>query len=206
MATYALTEKAVVLRSEDDVAIAKREMPAGTVLEDAAGRIEVAAGHQARPQGRAPRRASGRRGAPLWAGHRLRHRRHRGRRPRSHAEPRQSATCAPRLRVRHGRASGRLLSAPRSMRYLRRLQARRRPGRDAQLRRDHLRRQLLGEREPVRQGQVPRRAEGLPEHRRRPRHHAQVGLRHQALRRGPHGARSACSPATPSTRTWPRTS
>src|SRR5947208_16332411 len=41
MATYALTEKAVVLRSEDDVAVAKAELPAGTVLEDGATRIEV---------------------------------------------------------------------------------------------------------------------------------------------------------------------
>src|SRR3989441_2750593 len=41
MATYALTEKAVVLRSEDDVAVAKAELAAGTVLEDGATRIEV---------------------------------------------------------------------------------------------------------------------------------------------------------------------
>src|SRR5882724_5031977 len=41
MATYALTEKAVVLRSEDDVAVAKAELPAGTILEDGGRRIEV---------------------------------------------------------------------------------------------------------------------------------------------------------------------
>jgi arabinonate dehydratase len=41
MATYALTDKAVVLRAEDDVAIAKAELPAGTVLEDGTTRIEV---------------------------------------------------------------------------------------------------------------------------------------------------------------------
>jgi hypothetical protein len=41
MATYALTEKAVVLRSEDDVAVAKAELPAGTILEDGGTRIEV---------------------------------------------------------------------------------------------------------------------------------------------------------------------
>ena len=41
MATYALTQKAVVLRPEDDVAVAKAELPAGTVLEDGANRIEV---------------------------------------------------------------------------------------------------------------------------------------------------------------------
>src|SRR5256884_9575368 len=41
METYALTEKAVVLRSEDDVAVAKAELPAGTVLEDGAPRIEA---------------------------------------------------------------------------------------------------------------------------------------------------------------------
>jgi altronate hydrolase len=41
MATYALTEKAVVLRPEDDVAIAKRELTAGMILEDGPARIEV---------------------------------------------------------------------------------------------------------------------------------------------------------------------
>jgi len=41
MATYALTEKAILLRAEDDVAIAKAELAAGTVLEDGATRIEV---------------------------------------------------------------------------------------------------------------------------------------------------------------------
>src|SRR5207302_11490683 len=41
MATYALTEKAVVLRSEDDVAVAKAGLAAGTVLEDGATHIEI---------------------------------------------------------------------------------------------------------------------------------------------------------------------
>src|SRR5882724_994912 len=41
MATYALTDKAVLLRAEDDVAVAKAELVAGTVLEDGANRIEV---------------------------------------------------------------------------------------------------------------------------------------------------------------------
>jgi altronate hydrolase len=41
MATYALGEKAVLLRSEDDVAVAKAELPAGTILEDGGTRIEV---------------------------------------------------------------------------------------------------------------------------------------------------------------------
>src|SRR5215813_786384 len=41
MATFAIAEVAIVLNPADDVAIAKREIPAGTVLEDAAGRIEV---------------------------------------------------------------------------------------------------------------------------------------------------------------------
>ena len=43
MATYALREKAIVLRPEDDVAVAKAELPAGTVLEDGGARIEVRA-------------------------------------------------------------------------------------------------------------------------------------------------------------------
>ena len=41
MTTYSLTEKAVVLRPEDDVAIARSALPAGLVLEDGPARIEV---------------------------------------------------------------------------------------------------------------------------------------------------------------------
>src|SRR5713101_4970364 len=41
MATFAITDVAIVLNPADDVAIAKREIPAGSVLEDAGGRIEV---------------------------------------------------------------------------------------------------------------------------------------------------------------------
>jgi altronate hydrolase len=41
MTTCALTERAVVLRSEDDVAIAKKELTAGMILEDGLVRIEV---------------------------------------------------------------------------------------------------------------------------------------------------------------------
>ncbi|MCL6639900.1 MAG: altronate dehydratase family protein [Candidatus Rokubacteria bacterium] len=41
MTTCALTDRAIVLRAEDDVAIAKQELAAGTVLEDVAGRFEV---------------------------------------------------------------------------------------------------------------------------------------------------------------------
>jgi altronate hydrolase len=41
MATHAITEMAIVLGPEDDVAIAKREIPSGTMLEDGGSRIEV---------------------------------------------------------------------------------------------------------------------------------------------------------------------
>jgi altronate hydrolase len=41
MPTHALTEKAVVLRPEDDVAIAKAELSAGVVLEDGPERLQV---------------------------------------------------------------------------------------------------------------------------------------------------------------------
>ena len=41
MATFAIKDVAVVLNPGDDVAIAKREIPAGSVIEDAGGRIEV---------------------------------------------------------------------------------------------------------------------------------------------------------------------
>ncbi len=41
MTHYALAEKAIVLRPEDDVAVAKQPLAAGTVLEDGPHRIEV---------------------------------------------------------------------------------------------------------------------------------------------------------------------
>jgi altronate hydrolase len=41
MATFAIKDVAIVLNPGDDVAIAKREIPAGSVIEDAGGRIEV---------------------------------------------------------------------------------------------------------------------------------------------------------------------
>src|SRR5262245_8802818 len=44
MATYALTEKALVLKPEDDVAVAKAEIRAGDVLEDAATSVTARQG------------------------------------------------------------------------------------------------------------------------------------------------------------------
>src|SRR4026209_929257 len=41
MASHAITKVAIILRPEDDVAIAKKEIAAGTILEDADGPIEV---------------------------------------------------------------------------------------------------------------------------------------------------------------------
>ena len=55
MATFVLTEKAVVLRPEDDVAIAKAELSAGMVLEDLGGRLEV--GSDIHPGHKVARRA-----------------------------------------------------------------------------------------------------------------------------------------------------
>src|SRR5688500_19066321 len=43
MSTVPLTERAILLRAEDDVAIAKKELPAGMILEDGGARIEVRA-------------------------------------------------------------------------------------------------------------------------------------------------------------------
>ena len=62
MATFALTERAIVLRPEDDVAIAKKELTAGSVLEDGSARIEV--GADVRPGHKVARRAV-RRGGPV---------------------------------------------------------------------------------------------------------------------------------------------
>jgi altronate hydrolase len=58
MATCAITEVAIVLNPADDVAIAKKEIPAGTVLEDAGGRIEVR--HDIRPGHKVARHARSR--------------------------------------------------------------------------------------------------------------------------------------------------
>src|SRR5262245_22909367 len=41
MATHAITDVAIILKPEDDVAIAKTAIAAGTTLEDASGRIEA---------------------------------------------------------------------------------------------------------------------------------------------------------------------
>ena len=64
MATYALSDKAIVLKPEDDVAVARAPLAAGMVLEDGDARIEVRAdirpGHKlarrARDRGEAVRR------------------------------------------------------------------------------------------------------------------------------------------------------
>src|SRR6266498_2580361 len=55
MTTQAITGLAIILKPEDDVAIAKKEIPAGSVLEDASGRIEVR--HDIRPGHKVARRA-----------------------------------------------------------------------------------------------------------------------------------------------------
>jgi len=41
MPTHALNEKAILLKPEDDVAVARAPLTAGTVLEDGSARIEV---------------------------------------------------------------------------------------------------------------------------------------------------------------------
>src|ERR1700675_1268582 len=41
MATFALTEKAIVLKPEDDVAVARATLTAGTILEDGAEPLTV---------------------------------------------------------------------------------------------------------------------------------------------------------------------
>src|ERR1051326_2615285 len=41
MATYPLGDKAILLKPEDDVAVAKAELPVGTILEDGGTPIEV---------------------------------------------------------------------------------------------------------------------------------------------------------------------
>jgi altronate hydrolase len=57
MATFALTEKAIVLRPEDDVAVAKAEICRGDVLEDEAARITVC--QNIRPGHKVARRSRG---------------------------------------------------------------------------------------------------------------------------------------------------
>src|SRR5260370_9636430 len=62
MATFDIRQKAVILKAEDDVAVAKAEIPAGTVLEDGGGRVEV--GRDIKPGHKVARRAVGA-GAPV---------------------------------------------------------------------------------------------------------------------------------------------
>src|SRR6266508_3924762 len=62
MATFPLTERAILHRPEGDVAIAKKELVAGAVLEDGAARIEVRA--DIRPGHKVARHAV-RRGDPV---------------------------------------------------------------------------------------------------------------------------------------------
>ena len=57
MATYALSEKAIVLKPEDDVAVARAPLASGTVLEDGASRLEVRA--DIKPGHKIARRARG---------------------------------------------------------------------------------------------------------------------------------------------------
>jgi altronate hydrolase len=69
MAIHAIAELAIVLRPEDDVAIAKREIPAGTVLEDAGDRVEVRddirPGHKIARRGKSAGEAVRRYGQPI---------------------------------------------------------------------------------------------------------------------------------------------
>src|ERR687892_2624983 len=62
MATHSLTDRAIVLRPEDDVAIVKKELAGGSVLEDGATHIEVRA--DIKPGHKVARRAV-RRGDPV---------------------------------------------------------------------------------------------------------------------------------------------
>src|SRR2546430_17502504 len=62
MATFDITQKAVILRAEDDVAVAKAEIPAGTILEDGGSRVEVR--QDIKPGHKVARRAM-RTGAPV---------------------------------------------------------------------------------------------------------------------------------------------
>jgi altronate hydrolase len=117
MATYPLTDRAILLRPEDDVAIAKKELAVGHRAGGRAARIEVRA--DIKPGHKVARHAvrRGDPGAPLRAGDRLRHPGHRG----------SAITCTRRtstigelvgrsLRGRRGRDAGVVLS-PDQMRY-----------------------------------------------------------------------------------------
>jgi altronate hydrolase len=62
MARYALTEKTIVLRPEDDVAVAKAELVVGTVLED--GHTAITVRQEVKPGHKVARRAV-RKGEPV---------------------------------------------------------------------------------------------------------------------------------------------
>ena len=151
MATYDLRAKALILHPDDDVVIAKAPIPTGTVLDHDGDRLEVVCdvrpGHKiarrARGTGEAVRRYGQVIGFATQAD--------RGGRSRPHAQPRRSATTS---RATRSASTSRPVDyyPARPDALLRRVQARGRASRDAQLRGDHLDGELLGQRQPVHQG------------------------------------------------------
>ena len=178
-----LQEVPLVLRLNpaDDVVIARRQLVAGTLLKTKASRCSGWFPRATRSRRAPSPRAAG---APLQPDHRLRDARHPRGRARAPAQPRHrrraGADFGARLRVRGRRAHRRPPSRAGDLQGHR---PRRRPRRDAQLRRDPLERELLGDGRARDRGPLPARplpgcARALSQRRRRRRADARHRLRH----------------------------
>ena len=186
MATHAITDMAIVLKPHDDVAIAKREIAAGTVLEDADGRIEarqdIRPGHKIARRAVRPGDAVRRYGqiigfatAEIAAGDHV-HTQNLAvgdlRQDYEFCTDVQPVDYYPASRMRYFDGYKREDGRVGTRNYVAIISGVNCSASVSQFVKDRFR-------------DVQKR---VPERRRRARDHAQVGLRHQALRRGPHGA------------------
>ena len=181
------------LHPDDDVVIARLEIPTGTLLtkENVRAMVTIPAGHKIAVRAV----AAGQAGAPLQPDHRLRHARHRRRRPRARAQHRDGRLPA-RLCLFVPGKEDRLRREPG---HLHGHRARRRPRGDAQLHRHPLQRELLGDRGADDRAALREPPGRLSERGRRRRPHPQDRLRHGERGRGhrhpaPHDRRLRAPP------------
>ncbi len=161
------------LHPDDDVVIARTQLIGGTRVADEDVTVSGARSRGAQDgDARDPCRVAGQ---ALQPDHRIREPRHRRRRARAPAQPRDG-TLRPGLRLRRGREADAICGSPGDVR---RHRPRRRPGGDAQLHRHPVDGQLLGHRcARNRRSLQARKALRVPQRRRRRRADPRQRLRH----------------------------
>ena len=189
MPAVPLSQVAVHLRPEDNVAVAARTAAARPGVRVRRRRADARPPRRPRPQDRRPPHRQGRSRPQVRPDHRLRQRGH----PDRRARPR------PQRRRRRLRARLRLLPRLPAAAAARRraalpghgLRPRRRPLRHPQLHRHHQHRQLLRQHQQVHLRALPpdRPAQAISQRGRRRGHHAQGRLRHAVRRPRPQPAR-----------------